>query len=290
MPRARLLHSPEDVEVLQIDKAAQIAIVRRHGFQQSVSLKDLIIDEEANEPSILNLQGPSHDQIKESGTEIELYSRLSEKKAELYIAHWLSTPCFYGLYIRKNDKSWLPIYADTLTPGQVAVVHVDMEAIAPPWEIFLQRLEIPQQAVMQLPVVSTMEIPIKLSMLTKAGKQRIFPTPTSHSISAPLPASEREGIRIPTPAHEIDLHIETLAPHMQGCSADAIFSYQVSFMKRFLYACEAARLPFTIVIHGVGKKKLQSTLLKFCQEQGWHTEPLLTPPYMGGATKVKFSS
>ncbi|MEN3039912.1 MAG: hypothetical protein ABDH66_00015 [Bacteroidia bacterium] len=289
MRRARLLHSPEEVEVLQIDKRAQIAIIRRHGFKQSIPLKDIVIDEgESSEPLLLSSQPRLDDPPIESETEIELYPRLSEKRAELSIAHRFGAPCFYALYIQKNDRSWLPLHAAVLTSGQVAIIQVDMEAIAPPWQLLLQRLEIPQQAVVQLPVISTIEIPIKLSMLTKAGRQRIFPIASPPS-SDPSPTSAKNNIRTPTPSHEIDLHIEALAPHMQGCSADAIFSYQVSFMKRFLYACEAARLPFTVVIHGVGKKKLQSALLKFCEEQGWTTEPLLLPPYMGGATRVRFS-
>jgi hypothetical protein len=103
--------------------------------------------------------------------------------------------------------------------------------------------------------------------------------------TAPLPKS---GVSTGLPPQEIDLHIERLAPELRDASAEEIFLYQVQALRRYLYACEAAQYRTVTVIHGVGKKRLFACLKKLCAEAGWELEPLLVPPYLGGASRVKF--
>lgn len=285
MRRARLLHSPETVEVLHIDTQAGIATIVRQGFQQRIPLSQIVLDEEE---SPLAQSQPST--IARQDTEIELLPRLLENKAELHLYHGHSTPSFYALYIHTPQKTWVPLLQRILSAGEAAFIAVSIESYPPPWKLLLQRLELPSDPVNTPPILHNAEIEVKLSAFMREGAQNL---PLGKSSPAPVQQNsqkvELSQATALAPKSEIDLHIEKLAPELQNSPAEEIFSYQVQCMRRYLYACERAGQASVIVIHGVGKKRLQSALMEFCKAEGWRTEPLLIPPYLGGATRVHFS-
>ncbi|MCX8113044.1 MAG: hypothetical protein N3E49_07640 [Bacteroidia bacterium] len=284
MRRARLLHSAESVEVLHIDNQARIATIRRYGFEQSISLEQLVMEaSEENDCLLAPLSSPLNHE-----TELELHPRLLDHAAELRLLHGSGTRCFYALYLMTPQKTLMPLIRGLFGMGEGASAIVDMSAYPPPWRLLLQRLDVPDSSVLEPPSLRTSEITIRLSMLTRGEAQKL-PIEVKSSYGAPelIPSKESTGTVKAGP--QIDLHIEVLAPHLRTASPEAIYAYQLSCMKRYLYACEAAGQASAIVIHGVGKKRLQAALLDFCQEQGWKAEVLLMPPYLGGASRVYFT-
>lgn len=282
MRRARLLHSPETVEVLSIDTQSGIATVRRQGFEQQLPLAQIVLEEEDTSPFSSLQEAP-----RSETHSLELRTHLSENKAELRIRHGGISSSFYALYIKTPDKRWTPLFYRTLAPGEIAILTLSLETYPPPWMLALQRLELPDNPIAALPVLHKEEYLVRLATFTRAGTQ---PLTTERTEEAPPSEStlQRPSVSLSAAGPEIDLHIEVLAPHLVGSSPEAIFAYQVSSMQRYLLACEAARQHRAIVIHGVGKKRLRAALLAFCKEQGWEATPLLTPPYLGGATEVRF--
>lgn len=284
MRRARLLHSPERVEVLHIDTCAGVATILRHGFEQRVPLQDIVLDEEETPAPV----SPSLSAERPEELELVLHTRLTENKAELHLRHGYSSPGFYVIYIQTSRRTWMPILNRMLSSGEAAFLSLSLEQYPPPWLLLLQRLELPQAAVATPPVLHTVEVTVRLATFMREGGQKLSAEPE-------IPASQKSERReltassAITAAPEIDLHIEVLAPEMKGSPAEAIFDYQVQCMKRYLYACEHARQPSAVVIHGVGKKRLHGVLVELCKAEGWRLEPLLVPPYLGGATRVYFT-
>lgn len=284
MRRARLLRSPETVEVLHIDTQAGIATIVRHGFQQRVPLSEIVLDE--GEASSAQPQPPS---TSPQGTEIDLRPRLLENKAELHLHHAHPAPSFYALYIRTPQKVWAPLLHQVLSPGEAVFVSISTEVYPPPWTLLLQRIELPTSPVTAPPILHTTEVEVKLSAFMREGTQKLSLGEDAAFAAEPKPQKielSQLGAHFPKP--EIDLHIEKLAPELQHRSAEEIFSHQMHCMRRYLYACESAGYTSVIVIHGVGKKRLQGALIDLCKAEGWRSEPLLVPPYLGGATRVYF--
>jgi hypothetical protein len=287
MPRAaRLLHSSERVEVLSIDSQKGTAQINRQGFVQQVSLRELVIEEE-DSPSITE----SDVSLVSSSEDLVLYllPRLAEGTGELELRHEASYPALYGLYIKTAEGLWHPLLVQKLSPGERCFVQVSLEKFSPPWHLRLQRMPFSPTPMGLLAPVRDASVSIKMARFTVGGTQRLLlgeesvSTPSSFSSEPLFPSSP-----LPPNGREIDLHIEKLAPHLVGASAEVIFSYQVDFMERYLLDCHAKGYRDVIVIHGVGKKKLQSALLTFCARQQWAHEKLLVPPYVGGATRVLF--
>lgn len=285
MRRARLLRSPETVEVLHVDAQAGIATILRQGFQQRIPLSEIVLDEE--ESPLAQSQPPI---IARQDTEIDLRPRLLENKAELHLYHGRAVPSFYALYIRTPQKTWALLLHQVLSAGEAAFISVSTETFPPPWTLLLQRVELPPSPVSVPPILHTTEIEVKLSAFMREGAQNL---PLGESATAPAQQKPQKiELSQPSPFSpkpEIDLHIEKLAPELQNSSAEEIFNYQMHCMRRYLYACESAGHVSVVVIHGVGKKRLQSALMELCKVEGWRTEPLLIPPYLGGATRVYFS-
>ncbi|MCS7297221.1 MAG: hypothetical protein NZ611_03270 [Bacteroidia bacterium] len=282
MQRARLLHTPEQVEILSIDVEAGIAKIRRQGFEQQVPITQLVWEEDK-----VNLEELSSFSL--SGTErviLELLPRLSEGRAELQVR--LSKreyQALCALYIQNQEKGWDSLLATFLTGEKGFSLQVSLERYPPPWRLILQYVEVPAQSVRVVPSPSTAQFFVKLSAFLRDEIQRLAedsPSPQSLPSSSSLLSLPN---RIEAGSH-IDLHVEVLAPELRSSSPEIIFEHQIHSMKRYLFACEAAGQREAIVIHGVGKKRLQAALMKFCQEQGWRVEPLLLPPYLGGASRV----
>lgn len=285
MRRARLLHSPEKVEVLHIDARTGIAIILRHGFEQRVPLQDIVLDEEERQTSAL--QVPPAAQSGE--LEITLRPRPAENKAELHIHYGYSLPSFCVLYIQTAQRTWKALLSQRLACGEAASLMLSLEEYPPPWTLLMQRLELPETAVAAPPVLHSSEITVRLATFMREGVQKLFPEGVAHTPQKNPEMSEYSPSAPIIAAPEIDLHIEALAPGMKNSPAEVIFGYQVQCMKRYLYACESARQPSAVVIHGVGRKRLQAVLVELCKAEGWRVEPLLTPPYLGGASRVYFS-
>lgn len=283
MRRARLLHSAEEVEVLQIDKSTGIAVIRRHGFEQRVSLGDIVFEAEKPLPAEVH-----HRHSSPQTTILELYPRLEEKVGELRLYHGQSNAMFYMIYIQTPQKTWMPLLNRLLGEGESLSVSISMETYPFPWRILLRQVEVPHEAVSTPPPLQSSEITVRLSMLTRGEPQRLLPREENRNPEEHI-SDTTSSLRLVKAAPQIDLHIEALAPHLRGAPAEAIYDYQISCMQRYLYACEAAGQSSAIVIHGVGKKRLHAALINFCKEQGWRVETLLLPPYLGGASQVYFS-
>lgn len=281
MPRARLLHSPEWVEVLSIDTLSQKVVVRRQGFVQTLPLDEVVLEESQTFSPRTNASAPKESQI-------HLQPKLTEDKATLHLHHAESLPAFYALYIRERKGTWRPLLHQMLHPGETVFLTLSLKEYSPPWRLEVCRLLCPSEPVTAIPHLQRQEIELRYTDFTREEGQRFS---LKDSEPAALPAFSAEEIPpLPEvqPSEEIDLHIEKLAPSLAGESADTIFSYQVSFLERYLWACVQAGRYTTRIIHGVGKKRLLGALLSLCKENGWRAEVLLTPPYKGGATQVIF--
>ncbi|MCX7606243.1 MAG: Smr/MutS family protein [Bacteroidia bacterium] len=287
MRHARLLHVPERVEVLSIDRQNQRARIRRQGFIQELPLAELVFEEELS-------NAPPAPQALSGETELYLSPDLSQQRAEIRLIHGLPHSCFYTLFIQGKNHTWHPLLARNLQPSESFFLSLSLVDFMPPWLLRLQRIVASSLPLPVLPPPVDQTYIVRMVDFTKAGIQKLLPAPSSETAKL-FSQTHPESKEKPTPflpdlREEIDLHIEKLAPHLTQAGAEAIFDYQVNAMKRYLVSCEAARFSAVIVIHGIGKKKLQAALIEFCKASGWRTEKLLSPPHLGGATRVYFSS
>lgn len=291
-PKARLLHTPESVEVLALDPVRGVALVLRQGFRQEISLDQLVLEtEETPAPQAFSRQ-PA--QSLSGETELHLLPDLPARKARLELQHGLPWRATYILYLKSSDQApWTCLGSYALDPGETTALELSLERFSPPWHLTVQRLLTPPPSTELLALPSPFEARLKLRLALFTREAHRLPLDTQKSPSeASLPSSTPPA---PSPAftilppRELDLHAEKLAPHLLDASVEALYSYQVAEMERYLIACHSAGYPHVVVIHGVGKKKLYQALMTFCQNQGWRTEPLLTSPYLGGATRVHFA-
>ncbi|MCS6790089.1 MAG: Smr/MutS family protein [Bacteroidia bacterium] len=281
MLRARLLHSPEWVDVLSIDTLSQKAVVRRQGFVQTIPLQEVVLEEA--QPATPQASSSS---CRES--QILLQPKLTEDKATLHLHHAESTSAFYALYIRERKGTWRLLLHQLLHSGETVFLSLSLQEYPPPWRLIWCRLTCPSEPVAVPPHLQRQEIEMRYADFTRAEAPR-FSLKEREPASSPAP-SEDNLPPLPEvyPDEEIDLHIEKLAPSLVEESPDTIFRYQVDFLERYLWACVRAGRHTTRVIHGIGKKRLQEALLSLCRENGWRTEVLFLPPYKGGATQVVF--
>lgn len=286
MPRARLLHTPEVVEVLRIDAQAGVACIRRQGFEQRIPLSHLVLEEESPLPAGEPISTPA----LSGATELYLVPHLAQAQAELHLIHGLSQPGFYSVYFKSStQKTWQSLLAGILAPGESRFFSFSLQQYSPPWTIHIQRLLVCEGACEDIPTVWEKTFSLRLVQFMEG--QRLPLTPLEVSPKEAFPTTTfglRPDLPAGPPPQAIDLHIEKLAPQLQGASAEEIFLYQVQALRRYLYACEAAQYKAVTVIHGVGKKRLFAHLKELCAEAGWELEPLLVPPYLGGASRVKF--
>jgi len=288
--KARLLHAPEIVEVVALDPDRGVAVVLRHGFQQEVPLDQLVLETEEPPPAA-PLQAPG--QPLSGETELYLLPNLSERKARLEVRHGLPWRAMYTLYLQNSQQApWTSLGSYALNPGETTALELSLEHFSPPWHLIVQRLLTPPPSVKLSAVPPLYEGTLKLrvSHFTREAHRLSLetprPSPSAGASATPTALSSSSDPSLPP--RELDLHAEKLAPHLLGAPAATIYAYQVAEMERYLIACYSAGYPHAVVIHGVGKKKLYQALLAFCQRQGWQTEPLLTAPYLGGATRVHF--
>jgi hypothetical protein len=150
---------------------------------------------------------------------------------------------------------------------------------------------------MRPPEVRLYESSLKPLFFTKSGQHRIelsrLHPPSIRERPSPAPSvSSKEKSQSPSEPPliqpEIDLHIDRLAPEMIGAPPELIFAYQKEALEQYLDRAYRAGLPSVCVIHGIGRKRLFEFLLQVCKDRGWMADPLLLPPYEGGATQVSF--
>ena len=83
---------------------------------------------------------------------------------------------------------------------------------------------------------------------------------------------------------EIDLHIESLAPHMIDALPERIRDFQIEKCRAFIEQCIQEKLPVVLIIHGKGKGVLRQEvihLIKSFQEVRFFLEK-----HDGGALEV----
>ncbi|MCS7162032.1 MAG: hypothetical protein NZ958_01710 [Bacteroidia bacterium] len=291
MRRARLLHSPEVVEILSLDTAQGIATIRRQGFIQKVLLKDLVWEEP---PSALAL-GASKAPLEISYLRVS--PRFASGEVSLEIGHNGPYSAFYVLYLRQGTGLWQVIWQGVLAAGEICTELIRLADYPPPWELRLQRLSLPTAAVPYIDSPLDQVWHIRYADFTRGTPWQATLASSHPSLpSAPPPRLSPESppsYPAPpksTPAEFVDLHIEKLAPQLKEAEPEVIFAFQVRCMENYLHACAQNGRSSTIVIHGVGRKKLREALLRLCAENGWAPELLLIPPYKGGATRVHFKS
>ncbi|RMF50139.1 MAG: hypothetical protein D6750_05215, partial [Bacteroidetes bacterium] len=270
MPKARLLHSPEIVEVLEISATKGTARIVRQGFVQEVPLIELVVEEDTASsppPAQTPLVGEA---------EVYLDPALNEQKVWLIVQHGLTVPAFYGVYIRAGkDPLWAPLLGQLVHPGQLLRREIPLASYPLPWQVHIQRVLAPESPLPIPPPLGENTLPVRIAQLLRGRLTLPFTKPTA---SSPPPQREKaakatsfEGSDpAPTPPPtQIDLHVEKLAPHLLGAPSDAIFSYQKQEMARYLLACYTYGYEQVVVIHGIGEKRLYQALVDFCREQGW---------------------
>ncbi|MEN2992737.1 MAG: hypothetical protein ABDH91_04205 [Bacteroidia bacterium] len=291
MRRARLLHSPEVVEILSLDTVQGIATIRRQGFTQKVPLKDLVWEEPPLAPASDAGKAPLEISY------LQIFPRFVSGEASLEIGHSGPYSAFYVLYFRQGTGLWQVIWQGVLATGEICTEVIRLADYPPPWTLRLQRVSLPAAAVPYIDPPLDQVWHIRYADLTRGTPwQATLASPKPSLPSAPLPLPSPEGTSphpaLPklTPAEFIDLHIEKLAPQLKEAEPEVIFAFQVRCMENYLHACAQDGRSSTIVIHGIGRKKLREALLCLCAENGWTAELLLLPPYKGGATRVRFGS
>ncbi|MDW8133936.1 MAG: hypothetical protein RMJ66_02605 [Bacteroidia bacterium] len=277
-----MLHAAETVEILSLDEEGGWAWVSRAGFSQRLPLRELVIEEE--EQKLLCPSPFSH--LGQEEIELYLVSYPSQNRADLLLYHGLSHSCFYSLYLQAGKRLWHPLLNRLLSQGEEVKLSLSLKENPPPWQLRLLRVVAPAGPVQYPPQPFTIQFELRYVHFIRQEKQRIplhLSSVKSSLDSSPEKIGEEASNLFSKLPREIDLHIEKLSTSMADAPPEAIFDYQVATMQRYLIACEAANYPSVVVIHGVGRKRLQASLVEFCHLKGWQVEPLLLPPYKGGA-------
>jgi len=85
---------------------------------------------------------------------------------------------------------------------------------------------------------------------------------------------------------ELDLHIEKIIDNFKHLSSSEILDIQMNVFYKAIFKANDLKLPFLIVIHGLGKGILKSKIIKFLKDNDasfFDESPLF---YKGGATRI----
>ena len=85
---------------------------------------------------------------------------------------------------------------------------------------------------------------------------------------------------------ELDLHIEKIIDNFKHLSSSEILDIQMNVFYKAIFKANDLKLPFLIVIHGLGKGVLKSKITKFLKDNDasfFEESPLF---YKGGATRI----
>ena len=85
---------------------------------------------------------------------------------------------------------------------------------------------------------------------------------------------------------ELDLHIEKIIDNFKHLSSSEILDIQMNVFYKAIFKANDLKLPFLIIIHGLGKGVLKSKITKFLKDNNasfFDESPLF---YKGGATRI----
>ena len=85
---------------------------------------------------------------------------------------------------------------------------------------------------------------------------------------------------------ELDLHIEKIIDNFKHLCSSEILDIQMNVFYKAIFKANDLKLPFLIVIHGLGKGILKSKIIKFLKDNDasfFDESPLF---YKGGATRI----
>lgn len=277
---ARLLNAPERVEVLQIDRATEEALIQRHGFTQKVSLRELVFEEEELPPTRLDIP---------SAFQVLLELKVGQKEATFLLCAG-DMDRFCALYLRSKGF-WHPVYQGILSAYREEACPISCETHPPPWQLVCITVPISVEALPHRPAPSIQEATLRPLFFTQSGKllipfesskKQAEPNFPINSFTQKLQNLEKKAEIGPI----LDLHIEKLAPHLKNDSADVIFSYQLRALEQYIDKAQRCGYGSVVIIHGIGNLRLRKAVEAFCQEEGFRFELLTFKPYDGGATRL----
>jgi len=191
MPRARLLHTPEVVEVLRIDAQTGVAWIRRQGFEQRIPLAHLVLEEESPLPA-----GEPTSPVLSGETELYLVPHVAQAQAELHLIHGLSQPGFYVVYFRSStQKTWQALVASTLVPGESRFLSFSLQQYPPPWTVHIQRLLVCEGECEAIPSVWEKTFFLRLVQFMKGERLLLTPMEVSaKEASAPTTLAPKSSL------------------------------------------------------------------------------------------------
>ena len=85
---------------------------------------------------------------------------------------------------------------------------------------------------------------------------------------------------------ELDLHIEKIIGNFFDLSSSEILDIQMNMLYKAIFEAYRLKLPFLIIIHGLGKGTLKSKIITFLQENSASFNEESPMIYKGGATRL----
>jgi len=85
---------------------------------------------------------------------------------------------------------------------------------------------------------------------------------------------------------ELDLHIEKIIGNFFDLSSSEILDIQMNMLYKAIFEAYRLKLPFLIIIHGLGKGTLKSKVITFLQENSASFNEESPMIYKGGATRL----
>ena len=85
---------------------------------------------------------------------------------------------------------------------------------------------------------------------------------------------------------EVDLHIEKIIDKFTDLSSNEIIDIQMDLFYKAIFEAHRLKLPFIIIIHGLGKGVLKSKIINYLRENNasfCDESPII---YKGGATRI----
>tara|TARA_B100001758_G_C18155010_1_gene476125 strand:- start:130 stop:678 length:549 start_codon:yes stop_codon:yes gene_type:complete len=85
---------------------------------------------------------------------------------------------------------------------------------------------------------------------------------------------------------ELDLHIEKIIGNFFDLSSSEILDIQMNMLYKAIFEAYRLKLPFLIIIHGLGKGTLKSKIITFLEENSASFNEESPMIYKGGATRL----
>jgi len=85
---------------------------------------------------------------------------------------------------------------------------------------------------------------------------------------------------------ELDLHIEKIIGNFFDLSSSEILDIQMNMLYKAIFEAYRLKLPFLIIIHGLGKGTLKSKIITFLKENSASFTEESPMIYKGGATRL----